>query len=71
MSMSPNYTPDDGDWICEACACPLEQQKVQVFYLESAFDVSLPACPRCKRILIPKSLAEGKMLEVEALLEDK
>jgi hypothetical protein len=71
MSIGPNYAPDEGDWICDACACALEQQKIQVFYLESAFDVSLPACPKCKLTLTPKSLAEGKMLEVEALLEDK
>ncbi len=71
MSIGPNYNPDAGDWLCAACACPLEQQKVQVFYLESAFDVSLPTCPQCGLILVPKSLAEGKMLEVESLLEVK
>jgi hypothetical protein len=71
MSIGPNYAPDEGDWICDSCACPLEQQKMQVVYLESAFDVSLPSCPKCKLTLAPKSLAEGKMLEVEALLEDK
>ena len=50
---------------------PLEQVKVQVGYLGSAFDVSLPRCPSCGLTMIPKSLAEGKMAEVEALLEDK
>ena len=71
MSMGPSYAPDEGDWTCAACGCALEQQKIQVFYLESAFDVSLPVCPKCKLTLVPKSLSEGKMLEVEALLEDK
>ena len=37
----------------------------------SAFDVMLPRCPQCGLTMVPKSLAEGKMLEVEALLEDK
>ena len=37
----------------------------------SKFDVSLPRCPSCGLTMIPKSLAEGKMAEVEALLEDK
>jgi hypothetical protein len=69
--MAPNYAPDEGDWVCECCGCPLEQRKIQVFYLTGAFDVSLPCCPRCGRVLVPKSLAEGRMLEVEALLEDK
>ncbi len=71
MSMEPNYAPDEGEWICETCGCALEQRKMQVRYLESAFDVSLPCCPECGLTLVPKYLAEGKMLEVEALLEDK
>ena len=69
--LSPTYFPDDGQWICERCSCPLEQQKMQVFYLDNAFEVSLPACPKCGLTLTPKSLAYGKMLEVERLLEDK
>ena len=71
MAMEPNYVPDPGDWVCARCQCPLEQVKVQVGYLGSAFDVSLPRCPSCGLTMIPKSLAEGKMAEVEALLEDK
>ena len=71
MSMQPEYKPDDGEWICDTCRVPLEQTKVQVLYLGSAFDVSLPQCPGCGQTFVPKSLAEGKMAEVEALLEDK
>ncbi|MFR1532390.1 MAG: DVU_1557 family redox protein [Bilophila wadsworthia] len=58
--MEPNYAPDPGDWVCTRCQCPLEQVKVQVGYLGSAFDVSLPRCPSCGLTMIPKSLAEGK-----------
>ncbi|MDY3810193.1 DNA-binding protein [Desulfovibrio sp. PG-178-WT-4] len=71
MTMGPSYPPDGGQWRCGRCGCPLEQGKVQVFYLNSAFDVFLPRCPQCGLTMAPKSLAEGKMLEVEALLEDK
>ncbi|MDR2745364.1 MAG: DNA-binding protein [Desulfovibrio sp.] len=71
MSMAPDYPPDGGQWMCARCREPLEQIKMQVFYLNSAFDVSLPSCPKCGLTMTPKSLAEGKMLEVEALLEDK
>ena len=71
MSIGPNYMPDSGDWICVRCHCPLEQGKIQVGYLNSAFDVLLPRCPQCGLTFVPKSLAEGKMAEVEALLEDK
>ena len=71
MAMEPRYEPDPGDWVCARCGVPLEQVRVQVGYLGSAFDVSLPRCPSCGLTMIPKSLAEGKMAEVEALLEDK
>lgn len=71
MSMNMSFVPDAGEWLCERCGKPLEQSKVQVHYLSSAFDVFLPRCPQCGLILVPKSLAEGKMADVEALLEDK
>lgn len=71
MSMEPNYGPDGGDWRCGRCGRPLEQIKVQAMYLQAAFDVLLPRCPKCGLTMIPKSLAEGRMMEVERLLEDK
>lgn len=71
MSMGPSYAPDGGPWRCGRCGCALEQGKVQAEYLQSAFDVFLPRCPRCGLTMIPRTLAEGKMLEVERLLEDK
>lgn len=71
MSLEPNYHPDPGTWRCGRCGRELEQSKVQVFYLESAFDVILPRCVHCGLTLIPKSLAEGRIRDVESLLEDK
>ena len=71
MALDPEFKPDHGDWLCAVCTVPLEQLKVQVFYMNSAFDVVLPRCPQCGMTLIPESLANGKMAEVEALLEDK
>lgn len=61
----------DGEWLCAKCACPLEQKMHTVTYLGSAFDVTLPTCPQCGAVLVPESLALGKMAEVESLLEDK
>lgn len=71
MSIQPEYKPGDGDWMCATCGVPLEQKKMQARYLGNAFDVTLPQCPRCGQTFVPKTLAEGKMAEVEALLEDK
>jgi len=58
-------------WHCVGCNQPLQPTKMQVTYLNSAFDVELMACSSCGFTLVPESLAVGKMLEVEQLLEDK
>ena len=71
MALDPEFKPDHGDWYCTSCDVPLQQQKVQVLYMNSAFDVILPRCPECGLTMIPEPLANGKMAEVEALLEDK
>ena len=42
-----------------------------VKYLDNAFPVELPRCPRCGQVFVPESLAVGKMLDVEKALEDK
>ncbi len=71
MSMGPSYEPDGGPWRCGRCDRLVGQGKIQAFYLDSAFDVFLPRCPQCGLTMVPRTLAEGKMLEVESLLEDK
>lgn len=64
------YLPESGEWSC-SCGEPLDPRLVEVSYLGSAFTITLLACARCGRALIPESLALGKMAEVERLLEDK
>lgn len=69
--MDLKFIPDDMDWTCQPCGVALEATKVELYYLNSAFQVELPACPKCGRIMIEPELALGRMLEVEQLLEDK
>ena len=57
--------------VCAKCDVPLISGKVTVRYLESAFPVELPKCPKCGLTYVPEPLAVGKMLEVEKALEDK
>lgn len=71
MSQTHDFPPEDGDWICCACNVALVQRKTQARYLGGAFDLTLAHCPECGQYFVPKELAEGKMLEVETLLEDK
>ena len=68
MTLLSFVTPTD--WRC-ACGGELEPRGVEIHYLGAQFMVELLGCPRCGLILVPESLATGKMLEVEQLLEDK
>lgn len=56
---------------CAKCDEPLVSRSVTLSYMDSAFPVILPACPRCGQVYIPESLARGRMLHVEKSLEDK
>lgn len=60
-----------GEWLCAKCDRRLEMLPVDVTYMGSSFQVDLPRCPQCGYTYIPPDLAEGKMLEVERILEDK
>lgn len=59
------------DWICGRCDRPLEIKKVNVSYMGSSFPVDLPVCPQCGQVFVTEALANGKMAEVEQMLEDK
>ena len=62
---------DFSAWTCAACGQPLAMRPVELDYLGSRFSVELPACPACGLALIPEDLAQGRMAQVEKLLEDK
>ena len=67
---SPNSTSGPG-YVCAKCQRPLEVSKVVASYLGSEFPIELWKCPVCGKVLVPKDLATGKMLQVEQALEDK
>ena len=62
---------DAQGWTCGTCGTPLQMLPVDITYMGSSFQVELPRCPDCGYTFIPPGLAEGKMLEVEKILEDK
>lgn len=57
--------------LCVKCGIPLTVGKVTLSYMGSNFPVDLDRCPKCGLVYIPEELARGKMLQVEAALEDK
>jgi predicted RNA-binding Zn-ribbon protein involved in translation (DUF1610 family) len=71
MSTMKVLDSDYSQWRCAACGEALRPTAVELEYLDSLFNVELPACPSCGLVLIPETLAMGKMADVEHLLEDK
>ncbi len=59
------------DLMCAKCKRPMVLAKVTVSYLGNEFPYDLPKCPGCGKVHVSETLATGKMLEVEQLLEDK
>ncbi len=58
-------------WKCGTCKCELVLKKVVLEYMGHAIANEVPACPKCGKVYISEELAEGRMSEVEQLLEDK
>jgi MFS superfamily sulfate permease-like transporter len=66
-----NFTQEAAAWSCASCGGNLELTKVHFSYMKGNFEVDLPACAACGLVMVPESLALGKMVEVERILEDK
>ena len=66
-----HVAPEDLEWTCVKCGCPLEPGPVVVEYMGSRLTTDLPRCPECGLVLISETVALGKMAEVEQILEDK
>ena len=58
-------------WRCSKCGEALVMKKNVFHYMGRSFGHEVPTCPKCGKMFISKELAEGRMAEVEALMEDK
>jgi len=58
-------------WKCCKCNEELVLKKTVLNYLGHTVAHEVPTCPTCGKVYIPQELAEGKMAEVEGLLEEK
>ena len=56
---------------CARCDVNLVLKKIVFDYMGRSFTHEVPCCPACGKVFIPPALAEGRMAEVEAQLEDK
>jgi hypothetical protein len=66
-----NFTQETTVWSCTSCGGELALIKAGFTYMKGSFEIDLPACAACGLVLVPESLALGKMAEVERILEDK
>lgn len=66
-----NFSQEATEWSCSSCSGDLALLKVGFTYMKGSFEVDLPACSQCGMVLVPESLAVGKMAEAERILEDK
>lgn len=61
----------DKTWKCRKCGEPLKAMPALFDYIQRSFSEELLRCPKCGQVLVTSSLANGKMLQVEEMLEDK
>ena len=57
--------------ICARCGVAPVLRQTTFSYMGRTFGHEVPVCPSCGKVFISRELAEGKMAEVEILLEDK
>ncbi len=57
--------------ICDRCKVEMEDREVQFSYLNRSFRHKVKRCPECGQVSIPEDLVNGRMSDVEKLLEDK
>ncbi len=56
---------------CNKCKVQLALAKTDFSYLGKAFHADVLRCPKCGKVCILPEIAEGKMAEVEQMLEEK
>ena len=57
--------------ICTRCNVPLEKSEAKFDYLGHKFRHNAQKCPICGMVYIPEELVDGRIAEVETMLEDK
>ena len=61
----------DEKLICDKCNVEMQLIEVQFKYLSRSFRYKVPRCPQCGQVSLPEELVNGRMSEVEAMIEEK
>lgn len=57
--------------ICDKCKVEMIDKEVQFSYLDKSFRHKVKRCPKCGQVCISEELVDGRMNQVEKMLEDK
>jgi RNase P subunit RPR2 len=57
--------------ICRKCNLALEPKEITFRYMGFHFNHTLPACPACGQVYLSEDVVNGKVKEIELLLEEK
>ena len=57
--------------ICDRCQVEMEELEAQFTYLKRTFRHKVDRCPKCGQVSLSEDLVDGRMSEVEALIEEK
>ena len=57
--------------IGDKCNVEMQLIEVQFKYLSRSFRYKVPRCPQCGQVSLPEELVNGRMSEVEAMIEEK
>lgn len=57
--------------ICDKCQVEMEDIEVQFSYLKKSFRHKVKRCPKCGQVSLSEEIVNGRMSEVEAMVEEK
>ena len=57
--------------ICDRCDVELEELEAQFSYLDRSFRHKVLRCPKCGQVCLSEEIVNGRMSEVESLMEEK
>ena len=60
-----------GVFLCQKCNLLMASKQAGFSYLGRTFRADILKCPKCGLVFIPEELVQGRMKEVETLIEEK
>lgn len=57
--------------ICDRCKVEMQEMDTQFSYLGRSFRHKVNRCPECGQVCLSEELVNGRMSEVESMMEDK